>query len=129
MRGEGAYRDGVATRCLGATTEIERAVDRVCRAGRRRRSPWKQFRALGSAALALCDVAAGQLDGYLDGHPDQHAPWDYLGGCSCVTKPARVVVDADGRELVDRSTRPRAANWSRRARRELLERLHEGTRR
>ena len=27
------------------------------------------------------------LDGYLDGHPDQHAPWDYLGGAARV--PAR----------------------------------------
>jgi myo-inositol-1(or 4)-monophosphatase len=55
---------------------------------------------LGSAALALCDVAAGHLDGYLDGHADQHAPWDYLGGLLVCQESGALVVDADGRELV-----------------------------
>ena len=65
---------------------------------------WKQFRALGSAALALCDVAAGHLDGYLDGHADQHAPWDYLGGMLVCQEAGALVVDAGGRDLVGRST-------------------------
>jgi fructose-1,6-bisphosphatase/inositol monophosphatase family enzyme len=62
--------------------------------------PWRQFRALGSAALGLCDVAAGHLDGYLDGYPDQHAPWDYLGGLLVCQEADAVVADAEGRELL-----------------------------
>ena len=62
------------------TTDDRACGGRALGPGRRRTLAWRQFRALGSAALALCDVAAGHLDGYLDGHPDQHAPWDYLGG-------------------------------------------------
>jgi fructose-1,6-bisphosphatase/inositol monophosphatase family enzyme len=62
--------------------------------------PWRQFRALGSAALGLCDVAAGHLDGYLDGYPDQHAPWDYLGGLLVCHEAGALLADAGGRELV-----------------------------
>ncbi len=46
---------------------------------------WKQFRALGSCALALCDVAYGALDGYFDAG-SVHAPWDYLGGLLICTE-------------------------------------------
>ena len=41
---------------------------------------WKQFRALGAAALDLCAVAEGVLDGYVDCSPSAHGSWDYLGG-------------------------------------------------
>ena len=77
VRGRGAWLDGVAL-TPSATTEVERSL--VALSGWPPRPlAWRQFRALGSAALALCDVAAGHVDGYLDGHADQHAPWDYLG--------------------------------------------------
>lgn len=46
----------------------------------RRHLGWKQYRALGSAALDLCAVAAGILDGYVDCTSGGLAPWDYLGG-------------------------------------------------
>ncbi len=62
--------------------------------------PWKQFRALGSCALALCDVAAGRLDGFVDALPGQHAPWDYLGGLLVCAEAGAVVVDVAGRDLV-----------------------------
>jgi fructose-1,6-bisphosphatase/inositol monophosphatase family enzyme len=98
VRGGGAQLDR-APISAAATTEIERAV--VALSGW---PPvalrWRQFRALGSAALALCDVAAGHLDGYLDGHPDQHAPWDYLGALLVCREAGALVVDADERELV-----------------------------
>ncbi len=41
---------------------------------------WRQFRALGAAALDLCAVADGSLDGYIDCMRDAHGSWDYLGG-------------------------------------------------
>jgi fructose-1,6-bisphosphatase/inositol monophosphatase family enzyme len=62
--------------------------------------PWKQFRALGSAALTLCDVADGRIDGYLDALSDMHAPWDYLGGLLVCREAGAAVVDAFDRPLV-----------------------------
>jgi fructose-1,6-bisphosphatase/inositol monophosphatase family enzyme len=61
---------------------------------------WKQFRALGAAALDLCAVAAGTLDGYVDCSVDAHGPWDYLGGMLVCTEAGAAVVDARGRDLV-----------------------------
>jgi myo-inositol-1(or 4)-monophosphatase len=87
---------------------------------------WRQFRALGSAALALCDVAAGHLDAYLDGHPDQHAPWDYLGALLVCQEAGALVVDAHGRDLVvlDASARRQLVAAGTK---DLLQHLHEGT--
>jgi myo-inositol-1(or 4)-monophosphatase len=61
--------------------------------------PWKQFRALGSAALGLCEIASGSLDGLLDAG-GIHAPWDYLAGYLACIEAGAVVRDAQGRELV-----------------------------
>jgi myo-inositol-1(or 4)-monophosphatase len=124
VRGTGAQLDG-ETIAPAATTDIARAV--VALSGW---PPvplgWRQFRALGSAALSLCDVAAGHLDGYVDGHPDQHAPWDYLGGLLVCEEAGALVVDADGRDLVAPDAHARrqlvAAGTK-----ELLEQLHGGT--
>ena len=60
---------------------------------------WRQFRALGAAALDLCAVACGVLDGYVDCLADAHGPWDYLGGMLVCRRPAHPVVDAQGRDL------------------------------
>ena len=40
------------------------------------RPQWAQFRALGAAALDICLVAQGVLDGWVDFH--SHSVWDYL---------------------------------------------------
>jgi myo-inositol-1(or 4)-monophosphatase len=97
VRNAGAWLDGERIRAQGAS-EINRAV--VALAGMPPRVlPWRQFRALGSAALALCDVAAGRLDGYLDGIGDQHAPWDYLGGLLICQEAGALVVDLADRPL------------------------------
>jgi myo-inositol-1(or 4)-monophosphatase len=97
VRGEGAWSDGERLRAA-STTELAGAVVGV--AGLPRPTGWQQFRALGSLALALCDVAAGRLDGFLDALADQHAPWDYLGGLLACREAGAVVVDAAGRDLV-----------------------------
>ena len=65
-----------------------------------RRLGWQQYRALGSAALTLCDVAAGRLDAYLDALPDQHSPWDYLGGVLVCAEAGATVADLRGRDLL-----------------------------
>jgi myo-inositol-1(or 4)-monophosphatase len=98
VRGEGAWCDGTRLE-PSKTREIERAV--VALSGLPPRVlPWRQFRALGSVALALCDVAAGHVDGYLDGIVDQHAPWDYLGGLLVCAEAGAPVVDAQQRSLL-----------------------------
>jgi len=97
VRGKGAERDGVALQ-PAATRRVEDAV--VAVSGMPLRVlPWKQFRALGSAALALCDVASGRLDGMVDALPDRHGPWDYLGGLLVCTEAGADVRDVHGREL------------------------------
>jgi myo-inositol-1(or 4)-monophosphatase len=61
---------------------------------------WKQFRALGAAALDLCAVACGLVDAYIDCSPSAHGPWDYLGGMLICLEAGGAVADAEGRELV-----------------------------
>jgi myo-inositol-1(or 4)-monophosphatase len=61
---------------------------------------WKQFRALGAAALDLCAVACGMVDAYVDCSPSAHGPWDYLGGMLVCLEAGGAVADAEGRELV-----------------------------
>jgi fructose-1,6-bisphosphatase/inositol monophosphatase family enzyme len=97
VRGEGARRAGEPI----APSKVERVEDAVVALSGRPEGwlPWKQFRALGSAALALCDVAAGAVDGLVDGGA-WHAPWDYLGGLLICREAGAPVVDAAGRDLV-----------------------------
>ena len=96
-RGEGARRDGEPI----SPTQVERVEDAVVTLSGRPGAwlPWKQFRALGSAALNLCDVASGALDGLIDGGA-WHAPWDYLGGLLICREAGAELVDAAGRDLV-----------------------------
>src|SRR6266511_2133012 len=95
IRGKGAWRDGEPV-TASAVERVEAAV--VSFSGTPRRLlPWAQFRALGSAALELCDVAAGALDAYLTSWV---APWDYLGGLLACREAGAVVVDAHDGELV-----------------------------
>lgn len=89
---------------------------------------WKQYRALGAAALDLCAVAAGVLDGYVDCTRRGHAPWDYLGGMLVCQEAGAAIADVDGDDLVtsdhgERRTPVAAATP------ELLAELLEGRRR
>ena len=97
LRGGGAFRDGKPIRSSGVE-KVEDAV--VALSGFPARAlGWKQFRALGCAALALCDLAAGGIDGYIDAGR-WHAPWDYLGGVQICAEAGAVVADVHGDELV-----------------------------
>jgi fructose-1,6-bisphosphatase/inositol monophosphatase family enzyme len=98
VRGAGAWLDDEHLHA-SATRDVDRAVvalvalpDRVL--------PWRQFRALGSSALALCDVAAGNIDGFLDATDSAHSPWDYLGAMLVCQEAGATVVDVHDRELV-----------------------------
>lgn len=97
VRGEGARRAGELI-SPGKVERVEKAV--VVLSGRPGAwLPWKQFRALGSAALSLCDVASGAVDGFVDGGA-WHAAWDYMGGLLICREAGAEVVDAAGRDLV-----------------------------
>jgi fructose-1,6-bisphosphatase/inositol monophosphatase family enzyme len=96
VRGEGATRDGEALATSGVTA-VEDAI--VALSGMPSRLlPWRQFRAMGCASLALCDVAAGGFDGYVDGG-SWHAPWDYLGGLIVCRESGAAIVDARDQPL------------------------------
>jgi fructose-1,6-bisphosphatase/inositol monophosphatase family enzyme len=61
---------------------------------------WRQYRALGAAALDLCAVASGRLDAYIDCTRDAHGPWDYLGALLVCREAGVDVVDLEARPLV-----------------------------
>ena len=107
-RGGGATRDGVPIaprRC----DRFDRAVVGI--AGHPGGDPgWWQFRSFGAAALDLCAVASGLLDGYADFVPGGcHGPWDYLAGALVCTEAGAVVGEAAGRPLVTTDHRARRA--------------------
>ncbi len=100
IRGAGAWRDGAPISPSGAT-HLDQSM--IGLSGLPWRDlGWRQFRALGAAALDLCEVACGGLDGYLDCSVDAHGPWDYLGGLLVCREAGAAIVDAHGRELVVR---------------------------
>ena len=59
---------------------------------------WAQFRALGAAALDICLVADGTLDGWVD--MNSHGVWDYLASILICQEAGVVAVDHLDRELL-----------------------------
>lgn len=100
VRGAGATRDGQK---ISPSRSTNLAAALVGLSGLPpRHFGWGQFRALGAAALDICAVADGMLDGYVDCSPHAHAPWDYLGAMLVCHEAGAVVVDAHGRDLIAR---------------------------
>lgn len=98
VRGSGSWRNGELIAPSGATG-LERSI--VALSGfPARRLGWRQYRALGAAALDLCLVACGGIDGYIDCSRDAHGPWDYLGGLLVCREAGAVVAEVDDRDLV-----------------------------
>lgn len=79
---------------------------------------WWQSRVMGAAALDLCLVARGALDGYADLHG--HGVWDYAASLLVCRESGCVVAEAEGRDLMpldlDERRRPLVASS-----REILE--------
>ncbi len=98
VRGAGAAVDGVPLAASGCADPAEALVGI---SGLPSQSlGWRQFRTLGAAALDLCAVAEGVLDGFVDCSPSAHGVWDYLGGALVCAEAGALVVDALGRDLV-----------------------------
>jgi fructose-1,6-bisphosphatase/inositol monophosphatase family enzyme len=98
VRGQGATRDGSPIRPSGCV-ELGSAIIGIngVPAGH---GGWAQYRAFGAAALDLCAVADGTLDGYLDATTDELGVWDYLGALLVCREAGVEVVDAAGRDLL-----------------------------
>ena len=100
VRGGGATRDGTPIHPSG-TTDLGHAV--VGLSGYPRSYlGWRQYRALGAAALDLCAVADGSLDAYLDCSRSAHGAWDYLAAILVCTEAGALVADTEDRDLVVR---------------------------
>jgi fructose-1,6-bisphosphatase/inositol monophosphatase family enzyme len=112
VRGGGARRDGRPITPSGCTVLGESIV--AFSGYPPRYLGWNQYRALGAAALDLCAVAEGVLDGYAVLGGSRLGSWDYLGGMLVCTEAGAVVAEADGRPLVttghDERRRPVAAS-------------------
>ena len=97
-RGAGASRDGEAI-APSAVVDVHSAV-----LGLSGYPPehlgWRQFRTLGAAALDLCAVASGSLDGFVDCSFDAHGVWDYAGGLLICREAGAHIDDALGRSLI-----------------------------
>jgi fructose-1,6-bisphosphatase/inositol monophosphatase family enzyme len=106
-RGGGARRDGRIIRPTDCTSMREAIV--AVSGYARQWLGWSQYRALGAAALDLCAVACGQVDGFIDCSAASLAPWDYLGGVLICQEAGVPVQDAYGRDLVIRDHGPRRA--------------------
>ena len=98
VRGGGARKDGVAIVPSGCE-QMDRAI--VAFSGYpTRHYGWQQYRCLGAAALDLCAVADGTLDGYAAVGGSQLGSWDYLGGMLVCTEAGAVLADSLERDLV-----------------------------
>ncbi len=98
VRGGGARRDGSPIRPSGCRV-LSQAI--VGFSGYPPRYlGWSQYRGLGAAALDLCAVAEGVLDGYAVVGGSELGSWDYLGGMLVCAEAGAVVGESKGRELV-----------------------------
>ncbi len=98
VRGGGARRDGRPVEPSGCEDLADAVVGLSGHPAEH--LGWRQYRALGAAALDLCAVACGVLDAYVDCSADAHGPWDYLGGLLVCREAGAEIVDAFGRDLV-----------------------------
>ncbi len=109
VRGRGAFMNGVPIR-VSAADELKQAI--ICTGfyydrGEMMRATLKAIetlftngvrgiRRLGSAALDLCWVANGRLDGFFE---YRLAPWDYAAGWLLVTEAGGACSDRDGQPM------------------------------
>ena len=98
VRGAGAWRGTtrVAPSGCGALSEAIVAIAGMPP----RHLGWAQFRSFGAAALELCAVAEGLVDGFVVGSHAALASWDYLGALLVCSVAGAVVGELHGRELV-----------------------------
>ena len=98
VRGGGAFVDGTPLAPSGCTS-VSQAVLGLNGLAKHHYG-WAQYRTLGSAALDLCAVAGGVLDGYVDCVDDAHGVWDYAASVLICREAGAFCEDAFGRDLL-----------------------------
>lgn len=98
VRGGGAYRDGEPISVSGVKETSEALV--VMNGYSPEHFGWAQYRAFGAAALDLCLLAEGAVDGYLDCTGSNHGVWDYAAAHLIVEEAGGTISDAEGRGLI-----------------------------
>jgi fructose-1,6-bisphosphatase/inositol monophosphatase family enzyme len=104
-RGGGAFLDGSPIR-PASCTELSDAFLGLNGLPARHYG-WSQYRTMGAAALDLCAVASGVLDGYVDCVDEAHGVWDYAAAAFICHEAGASCVDALGRDLFVRDPRAR----------------------
>ncbi len=95
-RGGGAFHNGVRIAHSGCT-DIGDAVIGI--SGLPKHPPkWSQFRAHGAAALDICLVAEGALDGWIDFN--SHGVWDYLASLLICEEAGVAIAEHNNYELL-----------------------------
>jgi fructose-1,6-bisphosphatase/inositol monophosphatase family enzyme len=94
-RGDGAFHNGKRMSHSGCT-ELKQAVVGVSGLASFR-PKWAQFRALGAAALDICLVAQGVLDGWIDFH--SHGVWDYMASIMICEEAGVSFAEHEDRDL------------------------------
>ncbi len=110
VRGGGARKDGEPVAPSGCDRLGEAIV--AFSGYPPRHYGWSQYRCLGAAALDLCAVAEGVLDGYAVVGGSRLGSWDYLGGMLVCTEAGAVLGEARGRDLVTLSHDERRAPFA-----------------
>lgn len=106
IRGQGAWRDGVAISPSPCAALADAIV--ILNAAPRGHLGWRQFRVLGAAALDLCAVADGTADGFID-LGGGLAPWDHLGGLLVCLEAGAAIGSVSGGDILDASPERRAS--------------------
>lgn len=97
-RGGGAWRDGQRLGGSGCTHLAESIIGLNGLPGEPIGAA--QVRMFGAAALDLCLVAAGVLDGYVDCVADAHGVWDHAAATLICREAGVSIADAWDRDLV-----------------------------
>ena len=95
-QGGGAFHNGNQMRPSACSTLKEAVVGVSGLASFR--PQWSQFRALGAAALDICLVAQGVLDGWVDFN--SHGVWDYLASILICQEAGVATSEHQDRELL-----------------------------
>lgn len=95
-RGGGAFHNGIRLQ-VNQTNSLRDSVVGISGLPSFRPG-WGQFRALGAAALDICLVATGALDGWIDFN--SHGVWDYLASILVCQEAGVTVEEFQGRDLV-----------------------------
>jgi fructose-1,6-bisphosphatase/inositol monophosphatase family enzyme len=95
-RGGGAFHNGIRI-THSECTDLRQAVIGISGLPKHKPS-WAQFRAQGAAALDICLVAEGALDGWIDFNT--HGVWDYLASLLICEEAGAAIGEHNDYELL-----------------------------